>query len=403
MVKSSLTYIQEVGKILKKISVKLLALFFVLYFTGSAVFAVTSASAAGKTDTGEVVSVVLDKSAKKDSTPKITISSEQLSVKKGKTIQLTAVVSGVDKLPKVTWTSSDEKIATVDENGLVKGRAAGKAIITASAKIDKKTVSADFALNVVTSTNFIKDYLLDQQVLSYQYSYIDDYYYTNDKDAWQYNFGYGPIYDIAAPYILLEYDYVRVFFEHEGKDWMIQLWKGQYGLIFYGGEIGIYNKPHSDNPDNLFTFYNCPPEEDWIKMEVSLYHQQLNGSWKREFTRPYGDYWWCTGFKDGHLRVEEPADELRIVGRLTLKDKKMAKLFAQGLLDCGFKQVSKKDDVKIDSFYIKGSDVYLQWQDINEAENTMPVKVLGGFLIASKIIRTLMLFPILGFAAILVP
>lgn len=388
---------------MKKISVKLIALFFVLYFTGSAVFAVTSAYAAEKTEQNTSSSVQIDTSAKKSSTPKITISSEHLTVKKGKTIQLTAIVSGVSKAPKVTWTSSDEKIATVNENGEVTGKAAGKVIITATAKVNKKNISADFALNVVTNTNLIKDHLEEQQVLSYQYSYIDDYYYTNDKEAWQYDYGYGPLYDIAAPYILLEYDYVRVFFEHEGKDWMIQLWKGQYGLIFYGCEIGIYNKPHSDDPDNLFTFYSCPPEEDWIKMEMTLYHQKLDGSWEREFTRPYGDYWWCTGFKDGHLRIEEPADELRMIGRLTLKDKKMTKLFIQGLLDCGFKQVNKKEDVKIDTFYTKGKDVYLQWQDINEAENTMPIKVIGGFLIATKIIKTIMLFPFLGFAAFLVP
>ena len=57
-----------------------------------------------------------------------------------------------------------------------------------------------------------------------------------DKKAWQYNFGFGKIYDFVSPYLLLEYDYVRVFFEYEGKDWMIQMWKGNY-FISNGGEV----------------------------------------------------------------------------------------------------------------------------------------------------------------------
>ncbi len=381
---------------MKKASVKLLAFFFVLFIASSSVFAVTAAISEEQTGKKAPALQLVDRlnesgvrvssSAKKAEKPAIAISSEHLSVTKGRRIQLTATVTGVDEAPEITWTSSDEKVATVNQKGKVKGKEAGKVVITASAVVDGKTISADYALNVVTSSNLIKDLLERYQVLSYQYSYIDDYYYTNDKQAWQYNFGYGPLYDIAAPYILLEYDYVRVFFTYEEKDWMIQLWKGQYGLIFYGAEIGIYNKKQSEEPDNLLTFYACPPEEDWVKMEMTLYHQELDGSYTREFTRPYDNYWWCTGFKDGHLRIEEPADELRMVSRLTLKTEEMTKLFADGLLECDFKQVDSKDKVTNDTFYVDGDDIYLQWQDINEAENTMPIKVGAGFIIASNLL-----------------
>ncbi len=321
--------------------------------------------------------------------PEITISSEHLSVTVNRRVQLTAEVTGVDTQPAIQWTSSDTKVAVVNDEGYVFGIKAGKVIITATAKVNGEEISAKYAINVVTSTNFIKDFLEERQVLSYQYSYEDDYYYTNDKEAWQYNFGYGALYDIAAPYILLEYDYVRVFFEYEGKDWMIQLWKGQYGLIFYGSEVGVYNKPHTDKADNLFTFYKCPAEDDWMKMEMTLYHENINGEYEREFTRPYDTYWWCTGFKDGHLRIEEPADELRMYTRITMKDAEMVKLFTQGLKDCDFKQVKTLESLDIDQFYVDGTDVYIKWQDINEAENTMPIKVGAGTVIAGNIILVL--------------
>lgn len=374
---------------MKKTATKLLALLLALLTISSTAFALTAAA-------------VTEKAAKK---PEITISSEHLSVTKGRRIQLTATVTGTDTEPEITWTTSDSKIATVNAKGKVKGVNTGKVVITASATVNGETISADYRLNVVKSSNLVNDLLEKYQLLSYQYSYVDDYYYTNDKQAWQYNFGYGPIYDIAAPYILLEYDYVRVFFTYEDKDWMIQLWKGQYGLIFYGSEIGIYNKEHNEKPDNLLTFYSCPPEEDWVKMRMTLYHQELNGSYTREFTRPYDTYWWCTGFKDGHLRIEEPADELRMNSVITLKDAEMAKLFADGLVECGFTQVSDKKNIGVDQFCLEGANVHIQWQDINEAENTMPIKVGAGVIIATNILSTIMatlsFFSLIGLGALI--
>lgn len=310
--------------------------------------------------------------------PSIKITSEQLTIKVRKTVQMTATIENVDPLPLVAWRSSDSSIASVDGNGLVRGVNPGRATITASIVVNGEVYSDSFILNVTTSSHFIKDYLAKQQVLGYQYSYIDDYYYTNDKDCWQYDYGFGPIYDLVAPYILLEYDYVRVFFTYEDKDWMVQLWKGQYGLLFYGSEMGVYNKPHSDNEDNIFTFYNCPPEEDWLGMEMTMYHQNLKGEYVRELSRDYDKYWWCTGFKGGQLRVQEPADELRMTGRITMKDEEMTRLFVDGLKECKFTQAKSKEALAIDQFYVDGCDVYLSWQDINDAENTMALKVIGG-------------------------
>ena len=317
---------------------------------------------------------------------------ESLSVKKGKTVQMTATVTNVDTQPKIVWRSSNMGVATVDDNGLVKGIGVGKATITAKAVVGDEVISGEFTINVITSSNFLKDFLVEQQVLSYQYSYEDDYYYTNDKEAWQYDFGFGKIYDLVSPYILLEYDYVRVFFIYGDKDWMLQMWKGQYGLIFYGGEVGIYNRDHVDDGMNEWTFFNCPAEEDWLDMEMTLWHEDLNGNWNREFTREYDKYWWCTGFKNGHLRQEEPADELRMTGRITFLDEEMAKIVADGLIDCGFKFCKGKETLGVDQIYLEGKDIYYCWQEINDAESTMFIKVSVGFLSS---LTTLFMFPML--------
>ena len=333
-------------------------------------------------------------SSAKSTNHALVLTSEEMSVVIGKTIQMTAKVTNVDKQPAITWTSSDESVATI-ENGTVKGVKVGKTVIRATAKVDGETLTGEFAINVIKSENFLKNFLEKKQVLSYQYSYVDDYYYTNDKEAWQYNFGFGKIYDMASPYLLLEYDYIRIFFTYEDKDWMMQMWKGQYGMIFYGGEIGIYNRKHSEDGVNDWTMYACPAEEDWLGMEMTLYHENEKGVFEREFTREYDKYWWCTGFKNGHVRQEEPCDELRLAGRITFKSEEMAQIVYDGLRECGFKAGTKEDHSAIDTAYKKGKDIYFSWQNISEAESTMAIKVVGGA------IGTAILLPL--FAPIMIP
>ena len=356
------------GRIVEKVLLKTVAVFLVIV----SVFSMT-ASAIVATPTDPIP---------EDVTHALVLKSESLTVTVGRKIQMTATVTNVSVQPKITWSTSDSSVAVVEQDGTVWGADIGTATIFATAVVDGETLRGEYTVNVTASKNLLRSLLEKHQILSYQYSYIDDYYYTNDKEAWQYNFGFGKIYDIASPYLLLEYDYIRVFFIYEDKDWMLQMWKGQYGLVFYGGEIGIYNRAHVDDGLSEWTFFSCPAEEDWLDMEMTLWHEQLDGTWKREFTREYNKYWWCTGFKNGHLRQEEPADELRMTGRITFKDEEMAKIVADGLKECGFKTSASKDKIGLDEIYKDGKDISFCWQNISEAESTMAIKVISGTLSA---------------------
>lgn len=375
---------------MRKTATKLTAVFFVLMFLLSSLSAAVYAA---------------DENAGSDESigHALVLTCDHLSVTKGKKIHMTASVTNVETQPKIYWASSDTTVATVDSDGVVKGISAGRAVISATTQVNGEKLYGEFAINVVTKGNFIKDLLEGQQILSYQYSYVDDYYYTNDKEAWQYNFGFGKIYDIASPYLLLEYDYIRIFFTYEGKDWMLQMWKGQYGMVFYGGEIGIYNRPHVDDGMSEWTFFNCPAEEDWLNMEMTLWHEQLDGTWVREFTREYDKYWWCTGFKNGHLRQEEPADELRLEGRITFLDEEMTQLVADGLKECGFDVADSKESMGIDEIFVDGCDINFSWQDISEAESTMFIKVNMGALYALSLMPIWpLLMPYVSFFALCV-
>ncbi len=72
----------------------------------------------------------------------ITLSKTKLSVREGKLAAITATVKPADTTnSKVTWTSSDKKVATVDSSGVVKGIKKGTATITAKTVSGGKTAT----------------------------------------------------------------------------------------------------------------------------------------------------------------------------------------------------------------------------------------------------------------------
>ena len=304
----------------------------------------------------------------------LTIVADRAFVGVGKTAKFKAAVEGVEVQPIVSWSCSDDSLANISSDGTLKGVKEGHVIVTASAVVAGEELSAKYPIQIVKKENDVYTYLETNNVLSLQYDYDYGYYYTNDKLSWQKTFGYARIYDYAAPYIGMEYDYIRVFFDYEGQEFMVQLWKGQYTVI-YGAEIGIYNKVLESDKSDLLTFYYAADEKYWPTMDMAVYHQQKEGDkpedYKLIFKRPVDKYWWCTGFVSGTLRECEPADELRTEATLTFKDAEMARLFAEGLEKCGFKQALQKDDMDIDSYYCQGENVTLSWQNISEAESTM--------------------------------
>ena len=82
----------------------------------------------------------------------ITLNHTQALLQKGGSLQLTATVKPNDATNKeVEWTSSNAGVASVDANGKVTGKKAGKATVTAKAK-DGSGVSASCEVNVGTAS-----------------------------------------------------------------------------------------------------------------------------------------------------------------------------------------------------------------------------------------------------------
>ncbi|MBR5293723.1 MAG: S8 family serine peptidase, partial [Oscillospiraceae bacterium] len=141
----------------------------------------------------------------------IKMSAETASVLKGSTVALNAAVlpwTVIDRT--VTWTSSDEAVATVDENGVVTGIAAGTAVITATSNLDASfsatcevTVSALeitingtlqdadgnpmlYSWNMAETDTWVGGTALETSMTSATYNTASDKYYIMDgvADSW---------------------------------------------------------------------------------------------------------------------------------------------------------------------------------------------------------------------------
>lgn len=141
-----------------------------------------------------------------------------------------------------------------------------------------------------TKTGEVYGFNYDQGVFDSGFAYnahSHTFYATNG--CWQRQFGFTPLYDIASP--IIGYDYItrRIFFDYGDKEWMIQIWKGNYHWgILRGAEIGIYNRPEG-TVNGLF--FNCAEDDEMMPISMKLYDSE-----RVYIDRPANLTWWMTGF-----------------------------------------------------------------------------------------------------------
>jgi len=161
----------------------------------------------------------------------------------------------------------------------------------------------------------------------YVYDQAQDIFYST-LDPWQRNLGYCRLYDEVGAPLSMIMDCEPIYFEYEGEKWLIEFWKGQYGMVT-GGEIGVYTGGIDLNILGFWrdTIYKCASNGDLLQMSYTL---KKGG--KILFTRE-GWHWWLTGFILGEF--SEP-EELVMDLQITLKDENMLEAFLDGLREAGY-------------------------------------------------------------------
>ena len=164
------------------------------------------------------------------------------------------------------------------------------------------------------------------------------YFYSPEKDifstrtdAWQRTFGYCSLYDKAAYHFNMNFDCLPVYFNYKNRTWLIEFWKGQYG-INTGGEIGIYYADRILEEDEYTsTLFDCVSDEDMLNLSLTLIKND------EPIAKLHDRHWWLTAFSLGCF--SQPR-ELSLYAYLCFPDREMANAFAEGLLRAGYSSLS---------------------------------------------------------------
>jgi len=152
------------------------------------------------------------------------------------------------------------------------------------------------------------------------------------------------------------------------KDWLIQFWKGRYGLALLGAEIGIYTKPSTQAAQHFFSAV----EEEYIIMQISTWqHDFRTGRSQYLFTRGPHATWWITGFVPGSFhqgdRNNRGKSEVITTGVLTFPSNQMMVLVRDQLLAAGFRTGNAIHSTP-ETLFTRGNSIHFSWQFMDQDE-----------------------------------
>lgn len=137
--------------------------------------------------------------------------------------------------------------------------------------------------------------------------------------------GYCRAYDDTAPTIFSIIDCEPIYFHYGEYEWMLELWKGQYG-IETGCEAGLYyrkwNQPETETEKVTGRMYQCVSDEHMLDMAFSLRKEG-----KELFCRDWTKHWWLTGF---HWGVFSEPEELQMLFSVRFPSHEMQQAFIYG-------------------------------------------------------------------------
>ena len=151
--------------------------------------------------------------------------------------------------------------------------------------------------------------------LGYEYEASKQLLRTNSIDSWHRRVGYSVIYDALSPAAGIFLDTKRFPFAYDGKDYMVQIWRGIYGWFSNGGEIGFYEKP-AGRP----VFWDCSDTELDMSMQIQLGGEEL-------FDYGTQHTWWLGGFRLNSWANLAAPRRLGMTGAIAFEDPAMLAAF----------------------------------------------------------------------------
>ncbi len=159
-------------------------------------------------------------------------------------------------------------------------------------------------------------------------------FFSSTIDAWQRAFGYSSTYDNLSPFFNMIFESLPVYFNYDDRTWLIELWKGQYG-INTGSELGIYNTDSIIPPNRLkYTHFKVVSNHEMLETCTYLKRRRI------QIACNCDRHWWNTMFKMGMFT--RPS-ELTLYASITFPNSTMMNSFIDALseieFDGSYKQV----------------------------------------------------------------
>ena len=183
-----------------------------------------------------------------------------------------------------------------------------------------------------------------------------------DRDNWLMQHPSLLVFGSDSPPIQLVYGTVRVKFQYDDQNWLIQMWKGRYGLVMLGGEIGVLKKPAVP----LSKYYTPVLPSEELTMSMKVYqHNFLRNETKYLFTRQTETTWWYNGFMPGSFYEYNNKKEIIMVGAITFPDQEMLRAFEASFAEIGFKK-GTPDQKHPETYAVSGNTLTFSWQYIDQ-------------------------------------
>jgi len=193
-------------------------------------------------------------------------------------------------------------------------------------------------------------------------AYLERERWTGPVDGFGMFFNWQPSYGEPPRIIQMIYSTVRVKFRYGGQDWMIQMWKGRYGLVMLGGEIAVLKKPTEQPAEHYWPALES--EELAISMDVYQHNFHSNKT-KQLFSRSTNSAWWFNGFVPGSFVEYNRKDEIIMVGSIIFPNQEMLKAFEKSFARMGFKS-GAPDHEHSETYAIDGNTLTFSWQNIDQ-------------------------------------
>lgn len=190
--------------------------------------------------------------------------------------------------------------------------------------------------------------------------------------AVQRKFGFNKYYDWGSKFVNFFLSTIRVYFTYDEKDWLIELWKGEYAMATVGCEVGYYYRDHSQTAldtvgaDNLP--YDAVEDQDAMMTSMKLwqYEKSTDETPVQKIDYPTRNCWWAADFETGVLEKHRDQTTLVMTATIEFPTTKMLTLFTDELDKKGFKEGSINSYHNVERYSVSGKKVTICWRYFDE-------------------------------------